>query len=119
MSEGQTAVIKAEKKGLFQPGQSGNPKGRPPGALGKWTLPILEKFGERSQEYVEALQTIALDKAHPKQVEALKVIMGLLVRPEDKASYEGGIRIVFEVAEPKLKTIEVEDVSVIERGNDS
>lgn len=114
-------VVEEKKKNLFKPGQSGNPAGRPKGALGKWTLPILEKFGERSPEYVQALQTIALDYKHPKQVEALKVIMGLLVRPEDKASYEGGIRIVFEVADPKLKTIEaeVEDVTVIERGNDS
>lgn len=112
-------LVEKKKAPLWKKGQSGNPKGRPPGALGKWTLPILQKFGERSREYVEAINKIALDEKHPRQVDALKVILNHLIRPDEKSAHEGGIRIVFEVAEPKLKTIEMEseDVSTIEPGN--
>ena len=106
-------VVDKKKAALWKPGQSGNPKGRPPGALGKWTLPILQRFGERSVEYVEAIHKIATDDKHPRQVDALKVILNHLIRPDDKASHEGGIRIVFEVAEPKLKTIEAMDVEEV------
>jgi hypothetical protein len=37
----------------FQPGQSGNPAGRPPGSLNKKTLALQEAFEAKAEEIVD------------------------------------------------------------------
>src|SRR5215831_11082046 len=43
----------------FQPGQSGNPTGRPPGARNKKTIAMEEKFAEQAQATVDRICYLA------------------------------------------------------------
>jgi len=62
----------------FQPGQSGNPTGRPPGSLNKKTLALAEAFAEGAQEVVtdviarakngdEAAVRLCMDRMVPRK----------------------------------------------------
>src|ERR1700730_6467766 len=55
----------------FQPGQSGNPAGRPPGARNKKTLEVEEMLGQRA----EATVTKILDRADAGDPAAMRLCM--------------------------------------------
>ena len=59
----------------FQPGQSGNPAGRPPGSLNKQTLAAQEAMIERAQELVDSI----MDRAKNGESAAMREAMERLV----------------------------------------
>src|SRR5690349_13946109 len=61
----------------FQPGQSGNPAGRPPGALNKKTIALDEAFAENAQEILA--EVVARAKDGDKT--AMKLCMDRMLAP--------------------------------------
>jgi hypothetical protein len=59
----------------FQPGQSGNPAGRPPGSLNKKTLVVQAALAERAEEIVNNV----MDRAMEGQGAAMRLCMDRLV----------------------------------------
>jgi hypothetical protein len=59
----------------FQPGQSGNPGGRPPGSLNKNTLAAQEAMIERAQELIDSM----VDRAKNGDSAAMRAAMERLV----------------------------------------
>ena len=59
----------------FQPGKSGNPAGRPPGALNKQTLAAQEAMIERAQELIDSI----IDRAKIGDSGAMRAAMERLV----------------------------------------
>jgi hypothetical protein len=59
----------------FQPGQSGNPAGRPPGSLNKQTLAAQEAMIERAQELIDSI----MDRAKNGESAAMRAAMERLV----------------------------------------
>jgi len=59
----------------FQPGQSGNPAGRPPGSLNKLTLAAQEAMIERAQEVIDSI----MDRAKNGESAAMREAMERLV----------------------------------------
>jgi hypothetical protein len=59
----------------FQPGKSGNPTGRPPGALNKQTLAAQEAMIERAQEVIDSI----IDRAKNGDSGAMRAAMERLV----------------------------------------
>jgi len=55
----------------FQPGQSGNPAGRPPGSLNKQTLAAQEAMIERAQELIDSI----VDRAKNGESAAMRAVM--------------------------------------------
>lgn len=70
----------SDKKHLFQPGQSGNPNGRPKGALNKYTELSRELLSEKGPMIVQTVINKALDG----DVACLKMCMDRIV-PAHKA----------------------------------
>ncbi len=66
-----------KQSGRFQPGHSGNPKGRPRGALNKATLAALELLEGESQ----ALTRKAIEEALSGNMVALRLCLERLVSP--------------------------------------
>ena len=60
----------------FKPGESGNPKGRPPGGCSVAEY-IREKAGSDGRRYVDLLDGIAMDEKQPTRlrVEAAKILL--------------------------------------------
>jgi hypothetical protein len=59
----------------FQPGQSGNPAGRPPGALNKKTLAIEAAIAERAEKILNDV----IDRAKDGQATAIRLSMERLL----------------------------------------
>ena len=59
----------------FQPGQSGNPAGRPPGSLNKKTLALEAVMAERAEAVVDSI----MDRAKDGQTAAMRLCMERLV----------------------------------------
>ena len=59
----------------FQPGQSGNPGGRPPGSLNKKTLAVQAAFEEKAQEIVDNL----IERAKNGDLAAERLVMERMV----------------------------------------
>jgi hypothetical protein len=72
--------LMSDKKHLFQPGQSGNPNGRPKGALNKYTELSRELLSEKGPMIVQTVINKALDG----DVACLKMCMDRIV-PAHKA----------------------------------
>ena len=72
--------LMSDKKHLFQPGQSGNPSGRPKGALNKYTELSRELLSEKGPMIVQTVINKALDG----DVACLKMCMDRIV-PAHKA----------------------------------
>jgi len=70
----------SDKKHLFQPGQSGNPRGRPKGTLNKYTELSRELLSENGVMIVQKV----IDKAMEGDVACLKMCMDRIV-PAHKA----------------------------------
>jgi Family of unknown function (DUF5681) len=61
----------------FQPGQSGNPAGRPPGSLNKKTLAAEAALEERAQEVLNGV----MDRAKNGEPAAMRLVMDRLIPP--------------------------------------
>jgi len=61
----------------FQPGQSGNPGGRPPGSLNRKTLAAQEAMIERAQELIDSM----VDRAKNGDSAAMRAAMECWFRP--------------------------------------
>jgi Family of unknown function (DUF5681) len=59
----------------FQPGQSGNPAGRPPGSLNKQTLAAQEAMIERGQEVINSI----IDRAKNGESAAMRAVVARLL----------------------------------------
>jgi Family of unknown function (DUF5681) len=59
----------------FQPGQSGNPAGRPPGSLNKQTLAAQEAMIERGQEVINSI----IDRAKNGESAAMRAVVERLL----------------------------------------
>lgn len=68
---------KKQKNHLFQPGQSGNPTGRPPGSRNQSTLAAMALL----ESQVEALTQKAVEMALGGDLQALKLCLERLVAP--------------------------------------
>lgn len=77
------------RKTQFQPGQSGNPQGRPPGARSR-KLAVLDDLGEQS---AEAILVATIDGAKSGDTSAARAILDR-VWPTRK-----GARVVFDLPE--------------------
>lgn len=113
MSDTDTAVVPAETKppertetGQWQPGQSGNPKGRPPGRRAqidvlKQDLEIAVRKGLRADRVVKIIEKMA-DLAECGNVRAAKLILSMAVSPAgahgEAGDNQGGITIRIENA---------------------
>jgi hypothetical protein len=78
----------------FQPGQSGNPAGRPPGALNKQTLAAQALLAERAEEIVTNL----MDRSKNGEPAAMRLVM-------DRLAPTGRNRLV-AIELPVIKTEE-------------
>jgi len=76
----------------FQPGHSGNPLGRP-----KALSHVRARLQEEGDRLVQVMLITALDRRHPKHVEALKLAMayayGQPNQPITGVDGEGGIKV--------------------------
>ena len=105
-----------DKKHLFQPGQSGNPNGRPKGALNKYTELSRELLSEKGPMIVQTVINKALDG----DVACLKMCMDRIV-PAHKAveirheNQDMAINIVVEsIGESASKALENKGYNVLE-----
>jgi hypothetical protein len=62
----------------FQPGQSGNPAGRPPGSLNKKTIALEEVFIERADEVLNQI----IDRAKDGEKTAMRLCMERISAPK-------------------------------------
>src|ERR1051325_26293 len=76
----------------FQPGQSGNPAGRPPGSLNKKTLAAQAAFEEKAQEIVDNV----IERARNGDLRAERLVMERMVPT--------GRNRRFAIALPVIKT---------------
>jgi Family of unknown function (DUF5681) len=62
----------------FQPGQSGNPAGRPPGSLNKKTIALEEAF----EEHVEEILKEVVSRAKEGEKSAMRLCMERMLAPK-------------------------------------
>ena len=124
-------AVRDESTGQFLPGQSGNPKGRPPGRRAqidvlKQDLEIAVRKGLRADRVVKIIEKMA-DLAEEGNVRAAKLILSLAVSPAgahgEAGDNQGGITIRIEnatfaaTAAKNEKPIEGRVIEVKENGD--